>query len=236
MKFNFLLLSLITTLLFTSCAKNKIQGLWVIDRIQDRSGEVKPKARWIEFDKGHYQESGSGWQKHGIGTWTIKKGEVTVLNSNGYINEFKPFKLKFTKDGMEWSRIEDDRKTKVFLTKIEAIPLSNRDKLLGVWDLKTALEDQQDKTLAVDPRNKAYIQIMWDNTFIMDRGPEGRISGIYRVDGNRNEIELVINEKECDIQTWNFEIDANRLVLMSVNQPKELIFEYTRIDHLPESD
>jgi len=224
---------LIIVLLLNSCAKSRLKGLWVADRAYAGSTDLSPKARWIKFDKKNQQESGNGWQKHSVGTWELKRGKkLIIINTNGFSNPYEPFKIKFVKKGMEWVRHENNKRVKVLLTKVKEIPLSERDKLLGVWNLKTALEDGKDHTAKYNPNKECYLYMRWDNMFEFNY-VDGRKSGIYRIGGFLDELELVFNSAEDKRQTWNFEIKKNRLVLTSVNNEKEMILEFIKTDRFP---
>jgi len=224
---------LIIAFLLNACAKSRMMGLWVADRVYAGSTDLSPKARWIKFDKKNQQESGNGWQKHSIGTWEIKKGKkLIIINSNGFSDPYEPFKVKFVKKGMEWVRHEEGKRVKVLLTKVKETPLSERDKLLGVWDLKTVLEDGKDQTFKYNPHNESYLFIRWDNMFEFNY-EDGRKSGIYRIGGFLDEMELVYNSAEDKRQTWNFQISKKKLVLTSVNNKKEFILEFVKTDRFP---
>jgi hypothetical protein len=223
---------LVIALVLNSCAKSRIKGLWVADRVYAGSTDLSPKARWIRIDKKNVQESGNGWQKHSIGTWELKRKKLTLVNSNGFTDPYEPFEVKFVKNGMEWIRHENDKRVKVLFTKIEEIPLSERDKLLGVWDLKTVLEDGKDLTLKYNVNRESYLFMRWDNMFELKLEDE-RTSGIYRIGGFLDEIELVYNTTDGKRQTFNFQIKNNRLVLTSVNSEIELIIEFIRTDRFP---
>ena len=82
MKSNFIIpISLIAIMMFSSCAKSRIQGTWLVQRERkDRAGmkELEHEAAWITFKKGYLQESGNGWQKHSYGSWILKKKRLNV--------------------------------------------------------------------------------------------------------------------------------------------------------------
>jgi len=216
-----------------SCAKSKIKGLWKIERIQSRSDEVNPSSRWVRFDK-KTQVNGTGWYQHSFGTWKIKKKEISMLNTNGYENEILPYKLKVKKDVMEWYREEDGKISRIYFRRIEEIPLSNQDKLIGAWKLTTVLDDGKELTREWDPKLNRYIILKWDNTFTDVNTPDGTSkAGMYRVETRRNEVELIHNSAECKREVWKYEISDKKLVLSRMGEGNELILEYKRIDKLP---
>ncbi|MEQ9064775.1 MAG: hypothetical protein RIE58_11410 [Vicingaceae bacterium] len=229
-------LLIISILIFSlsSCSSHRMIGLWQVDLIAAGSSQVEPRSSWIKFDKDEYQESGHGWQKHNTGAWKLKRKKLSINNENGYRDIYDPYEVVFKKKTMEWTRREDDQRVKMFLSKIEEVPMANRDYLLGIWNLKTVLRGGEDRSREYNPASSAYLHIKWDNRFITDRGKEGRKSGIYRVDGNRDEIELYISDVECELETWNFQLQGNKLILTSVKKEPEILLEYVRTDILPQ--
>lgn len=237
MNFNRLIIVSFTVLLFlSSCLNGKIKGLWVLQRERiEREGQVEheSEANWIRFDDDGYQESGSGWQKHSYGTWSIKKKKITIQNTNGFEDTNVPRKVKIKKETMTWVRPVDGKNVTTTLKKIELIPVAKRDKLLGVWKLETVLENGVDKSLEYNPKGTRYVQIRWDNFFITDNGPQGRTSGVYHVDAHINEIEVYYNKSTVTRQSFVFEQEGDRLVLTSVAGDKEVIMGFKKINYLP---
>ena len=143
-----LVLVLLSTILLSSCAKSKIKGLWVYESQRiSREGMIQQEseANWIRFMDDDLQESGSGWQKHSVGNYSIKRKKLTIQNTNGFEDTNVPRSLKFKKKKMIWVRSEEGKNVTTTLKKLEKIPESKRDLMLGVWDLKTALVDGVDK-------------------------------------------------------------------------------------------
>jgi len=228
---------LINIMLFSSCAKSRIKGVWLVERERkERAGliEITPQARWIRFEKDYIQESGNGWQKHSVGTWSFKKKKLSIDNTNGYTDYYGSFNVKYVKKGMEWTRVEDGNKVKIFIKKIEEIPQANRDKLLGVWELKRVLEQGKDAGKKYNPDNNMYLFFRWDNVFLVGNSPMGKMSGIYRVNGKLDEVEMFYNNATKDRSTWSIDQEKNSLILTSINNEKEIIMQYVKIDHLPQ--
>lgn len=237
MKINQLLaLTVICTVLLSSCMSRKIKGLWVFEKERiEREGQIEheSEANWIRFDEDDFQESGSGWQKHTIGTWSVKKKKLTIQNTNGFEDTNVPRKVKVKKETMTWVRSEEGRNVTTTLTKIEHIPVAKRDKLLGVWKLGMVLENGVDKSHEYNPKGTRYVHIRWDNFFISDNGPQGRTSGVYHVDAHINEIEVYDNKATVTRRSFVFELNGDRLVLTSVAGDNEIIMDYKKINYLP---
>lgn len=216
--------------LLTSCAKSKIQGLWQVDRVLAESSEVTPKGRWVRFEKDGRQESGNGWQKHSYGTWDYNKKKITIIDENGPLDEFGHFTVSFEKKQMIWERREDGRRIRVYLSKIEKIPTSHRDKIIGVWDMERALKDGQDATDQFDPFNNRFIFVRWDNTYIDRQGQGSTKSGFYSVHAHREEMEIFYNDAQNTREVWKFEVKADKLYLTSRSNNPEIILEFKRTD------
>lgn len=221
----FLFISIISL----SCS-NKLIGTWQVDRVLAHTDEVTPQARWVKFEKKNYQESGNGWQKHSYGSYTFKKHILTVLNDNGPEDEFEPFTVKIKKKTMEWERREDGRRIKVMLSKIEEIPMSNRDKLIGIWDLERVVEGQKEMLKEYDPNYNRYVYISWDNVFTIRNTPTGAHRGFYRVHSHRNEIEVFYTSDENKREVWQYELKDDKLILSSTNKEPQVIKEYKRVN------
>lgn len=228
-KVNILVASISLLLILNSCAKSKIKGLWQVDHVLAHTDEVSPKGRWVRFDKKNYQESGNGWQKHSYGTYKIKRKEITVVNDNGPVDQFGAFKIHVRKKSMEWERHEDSRRTKILFTRIEEIPMSDRDKLIGIWDLDRVLEDGKESLSKYDPNFNRYIYIEWNNLFTTRNTPTGAHTGFYNTHTHRNEIEVFYNDDKNNREVWKYKLDGDKLVLTSANRKEEVIMEYHRI-------
>ena len=223
-------------LFLTSCASNKMTGLWVVENVTVGTQNLTPQARWVRFQKDHTQTSGNGWQQHSIGTWSVDQqtDKLSIVNSNGYKDDYGPFQVKLDKSNMYWQREEDGVQVEVHLKKTTELPQTPGDKLLGIWKLRKVTEAGQDKTAAYNPGGNRYLFIRWDKIFVIRNSPEGTIQGIYHTDGHHPEMEMLFTSPSRDDQKWAISVTTDELTLTSPEGSPEVKMEYQRIDYFPQ--
>lgn len=196
---------------------------------------MTPAARWVRFNKNFTQQSGNGWYQHSEGTWEFNSvtKELKINNTNGYVDDYAPFKARVERNVMYWNRIEDGQEVEVLLHRADSIPESHIDKVMGVWDLVKATENSADITAQYDPESKWYIYYRWDRRFIIQNTPKGRLSGIYNVNGHVPAMEMVYDGTDCKRENWKFMVTQDSLILTSVGNDNEIQLVYKRIHYFP---
>ena len=220
-----------------SCSEDQgLNGLWMVDKVEVGEESMTPVRRWMEFRADKTQRSGNGWRQHSIGTWEFDSENKTlaVVNTNGYEDNNGPFSVQLEKDKMYWTRSEEGQPIKVSLSRIDELPASPGDQLLGVWDLTEVKVNDTLATAEYDPNEKRYFFIRWDRNFNIHHSPEGRLSGSYRVMGHRSEIELSLFGSDCKREYWDFEVDDKTLTLISRGEGSPIVKSYQRIHHFPQ--
>lgn len=224
-------------LIFSNCSiPSKFNGTWVVKNVKVGSDIMTPMGKWVKFQKNHTQTSGNGWVQHTVGTWQFnnKTSQLAFLQTNGFKDEHGPFSLKIGKDEMVWKREEEGQKVEVTLLKTDIIPQAPPDKLLGVWDLEKTIEEEEDISSTYDPNQKRYLFLKWDKIFTIQHTPQGRIMGIYKTHGHKQEVQFVYYSDPPKIETWQYEVNENKLVLNGVISGKKMVKEYRKIDHFPQ--
>ena len=207
-------------------AKNsRIHGLWEVEKVVVGEDSMTPVSRWTRFNSDGTQTSGNGWFQHLIGAWSIKEDLLTIRSSNGVIDEAEPFKLKFTNDKMTWKREEDGQEVTVHLKRIEEIPTSDGNKLLGLWKLIKSTSDGSDITVMSNPDSKAMLHLRWDNMYVQHNMPKGKQYGIYKIHGHKPEIQLVNYGESPQFSFWKFTIFKDKLTLTSTDGQSVMEFE-----------
>lgn len=220
----------------SSCSiSNKIQGTWVVENVKVGNDTMTPMGKWVKFQKDHTQTSGNGWVQHTIGTWKYhdKTDQLEFLQTNGFKDEFGPFDVEIGKGKMVWKREEEGQPVKVSLRKTDLIPQSPADKLLGVWDLESVTENGNDISKNYDPEQKRYLFLRWDKIFTIQHSPKGRIMGLYKTHGHRQDIQMVYYGETPKIENWQYEVTENQLILSASIDDEKLRKVYKRIDFFP---
>lgn len=226
-------LLVLSFIIFFSCEnikeKNSMNGLWIVKKVKMGEKEMTPIKRWMKFNKDSTQTSGNGWLQHSIGSWSYKKQAklLVIKNDNGIVDNAEPFKVKLEKNNMIWLRKEDGNDVSVFLERINKIPASEANKLLGLWKFDSILYDDKEVSDSINPNKKAMLFLRWDNTYELHNYPKGKKYGIFKTHGHRLQLDMVNYSQKPKYQFYGFSINGNKLVLKSTNSNKEL--KLTRI-------
>ena len=214
--------------LFMSCSQpeeQSIEGLWLVYQVRVGAQIDTPSARWIRFEPNNKQTSGNGWLQHSYGNWSLKGTQILISDSNGIKDQSGSFAFSIDKDQMKWTRKENGKEATLLLKRIEKLPQSDGDKLLGLWKLTKANSKGNDITNVLNADKKAMLQLRWDHTFVELNMPKGRRVGMYRFDPIKSEIQLVNYGSEPRFSSWKFEISTSKLKLISPNKKSFMEFE-----------
>lgn len=224
-----LVLFLIISVCFIACTSqppvNSIVGLWQVERVQMGDQEMTPVARWTRFNSDETQASGNGWLQHSIGSWELMGDQLYVVNKNGIMDTFDPFQVKLDGDSMTWQRKEDGNTVHVFLKKIEKLPMSKGNDLVGLWKLKGYKENGKDVTKKINVPERAMIHFRWDNVYVQHNMPQGKRSGVYKIHGHKPEIQMIKYGKDNAFDFWKFDIVGTTLTMTSLDNTTEISFE-----------
>ncbi|WP_420572389.1 hypothetical protein [Kordia sp.] len=233
MKTYFLLL--LGFVLLTSCEskpKPSVQGLWQVTTVTAGENEMTPNARWVRFHSNFTQESGNGWFQHSIGTWNLNETtkELSIVNSNGLKDSNDPFKITIHENIMTWSREEEGQALTVHLKRIETLPTTYGDQLLGLWKLENAVGkgDYFDSSKIAN----ASFYLGWDKRFLIQTG-KTRIRGIYNVHGHKPEVQLIPYNEEKSHSFWNIQFEENSITLKLLNSDSLVMRTFKRIHEFP---
>lgn len=222
-------LLILITFFMSSCNQNEEQkedtilGLWIVKKVNMDSQEITPIARWMRFDKDSIQSSGNGWLQHSIGTWSLNsKNVLSIINTNGILDEAEPFQLNLEGDKMTWQRKEEGTDVTVHLERRNKIPTSEANKLLGLWKFDSILVDDKEVSDSLNPKKNAMLFLRWDNTYELRNYPKGEKYGMFKTHGHRLQIDMVSYSKKPEFQFYTFSLKGKKLVLKSTNSNKEI--------------
>ena len=221
------LLSLFAILIL-SCEKQEssgIEGLWLVEKVQAGENSMTPIARWVKFLPDNTQTSGNGWLQHSSGTWSLEGDQLEVVDTNGIRDTFGALTITLSDSTMQWKRVEEGQEVTISLKRIDKIPQSEGNKLIGLWKLIQATDQGNDITAIVNPDNRSMLQLRWDNMYVQHNMPTGKVYGTYRVHSHKQEIQLVNYGNPSQFSFWNFSLKDKKLKLISTDQKSEMVFE-----------
>ncbi len=236
---NRLFITATLTVILLSCKSPKtpetLTGLWQVMKVEVGSEIMTPQERWTYLHEDSSQNSGNGWRQHSEGTWSIPgTGLIALKNSNGINDPYAPFHYTLTGDSMYWSRLEEGDSVHVYWKRIDRIPRSASDQLLGLWDLKSASLGNDDQTSAYDPEGKRHLFIRWDNRFRDAISRDSSVHGYYQTHGHRPQITFI--QDGGKMNSYRFAVNDDLLELREVSEKTDpaLTLKFQRIHEFPE--
>lgn len=227
-----LLLSAFVVFLFSCDNQNKkelkIDGLWLVKKVKVGQEEMTPIAKWMKFNADSTQTSGNGWLQHSFGSWSLYKNKLSMKNTNGLDDESEPFKISLEKSKMTWSRVEEGENIQVFLERINKIPASDGNNLMGLWKLDTVFLGHHTENLK---SSSITLFLRWDNTYVIQQSKEEKYYGIYKIHGHKPELQMVNYGETPEFKFYKFSISDDKLTLTNTDTNTKLI--YSRIHQFP---
>lgn len=216
-------------MLISSCENQKketgIVGLWLVEKVQVGENSKTPISKWTRFNSDSTQVSGNGWLQHSYGNWSLKDNRLQVTDQNGIIDASEPFTIEVKENTMTWKRTEEGQEVTVSLKRIDKLPQSDGNKLIGLWKLNKVIHDGNDMTLVINPEGKTMMHLRWDNMYVQYNMPKGKQFGVYKIHAHKDEIQLVSYVNKSEFSFWNFSIQGNKLTMTSTDEKNILEFE-----------
>jgi len=150
--------------LFSHLAKAQIEGLWGISEVQVGAESMTPVAKWIKISKDGTYTGGNGWLQNDAGTW-IQVEQAKTFFPISSVNPADPsgaFTFTIDHNTMTWHRIEAGSSVTVHLEKIEQLPSSPPDQIVGLWQLQGIESTNAETTPEV---TLEYLHIRWDHLY-----------------------------------------------------------------------
>lgn len=221
-----IIISIFSVLITTFTYAQSITGLWIVDRVSVGDQVMTPVAKWFKFNSENTYQAGNGWLQNDQGVWkyTSGKTEFTTQSQIG-ADEFGAFKISFLNHQMYWERMENGEKVVVALSRIDSLPLSPKDKVIGNWEL---ISNNDTLTPMNQINNKQQILIRWTGTYRKTSNESTRTSGYWYMHAHRPELRFISTDRAKDIEVFTVSFSAGILILKSKNDAN-LIFTYKRI-------
>lgn len=204
----YLIILIFGTLVLPSSAQN-IVGLWKVVNVNVGDEIMTPVAKWTRINEDGTYQSGNGWLQNAEGVWTLESGLFAASAINGLKDEFGAFTLEVTGAEMEWVRNEDGAEVVVSLKRIEELPKSTADGIVGLWSLSSILENDEDITNEFDPDRRHYLFIRWDRIYRERTSENERVTGYWHINGHRPDVTLLSHETGRDAETWRVRLAAS---------------------------
>lgn len=222
------LLLCLSSVLILSCEQKEtssIEGLWLVEKVTAGKNSMTPLGRWVKFNSDSTQVSGNGWLQHSEGTWSLKQQELAIVNTNGIKDEFLPFKITYSDNAMQWVREEEGEEVVVSLKRINELPKTSGNQILGLWKLTSATEEGKDISATLNPDNKATFFFRWDQMYVAHHMPSGTKSGVYKIHGHQPEIQLVNYGNPSRFTFWSYKVTDTTLEMVSTDKKSTLKFK-----------
>lgn len=212
-------------------------GFWSVDEVSVGDQTMTPVAKWTKIEKDGSYTSGNGWLQNAEGNWTYDTETSAYLPiANNWLKDpFGAFRVSFEgNEKMYWEREEDEGHVIVSLSRIEKIPESTANQIVGLWGLDSA--EQTPATIPSDSGQdkQAYIFIRWDRIYAQGTPTGERLTGYWHVNGHRPEITLISHSIEQNIEKWKVSVNDTSLKLVGVSDSNmDIIRTYHRLDVFP---
>ncbi len=213
-----------------------VTGLWEIKKVLVGGQTMTPVAKWTNIHKNGSYQSGNGWLQNSEGTWAFDKSKklYTPTETNGIKDEFGPFTVEFNNDTMTWLREEEGMIVTVTLEKINKLPKSTADRMVGLWDLQDVIKNGESIIATIDPNHKHYIFIRWDRLYIERTSQGERSTGYWHIHGHKPEVTLLNHDKKKPPKTWKVSTSTNEIKMIGISDSnKDIEMIYKRIYQFP---
>jgi hypothetical protein len=221
---------------FSFCFSQEVIGLWEIRKVEIGDKIVTPISKWTKINADGSYQSGNGWVQNSEGDWNYDENGKTFSpkETNGIRDMFGNFSVSFKQGKMLWQRDEDGENVKVTLNRIQKMPKSTADMMVGLWDVTEITEDETSIMESFDPKNRHYLFIRWDRVYV-ERTPNGeKSSGYWHINGHNPEITLISHNNDKEQERWIVTVSDTEMYLIGLSDSnKNREITYTRINEFP---
>ena len=131
---------------------------------------------------------------------------------------------------MIWNREEEGEPVEVRLNRIDKLPRTYGDQVLGLWKLESK---QGEGPIYKDENKDDFLFLRWDKRFVA-RNNGKRLSGIYNVHGHRAELEMIPYGKDYERSFWRLELEEQAIKMQLLNSDSTVIRQFSRIRNFPQ--
>ena len=205
--------------------KPSIVGLWKVDKVSVGNEERTPTARWFQFKPNGTYEGGNGGVRNGNGTYSYDTDNQELWQAiNGEADPYGPFKIIIENETMNWTRLEDDMKVTVSLSKTNDKPLAPWDLIVGNWTIQKAegYDIESDKLKSEYMLDPERYYLGWDRRYRKFDKDNNRIeTGIWHIEAHSNWL-WTISDKDNIKTGYALEIKNNQMTWTKDGEKEKL--------------
>lgn len=127
--------------------------------------------------------------------------------------------------------MEDGQKVEVKLERIDELPLTYGDELLGLWELENGVG--ADRMFTLKGRDKGYLFFRWDGRYVIG-SLKGRSYGVYNVHGHKPEVEFIPYGEDMERSFWEFQLTDTEINMHLLNSDSTVTRTFKRIHVFPQ--
>jgi len=212
-------------------APEKLVGLWLVGNVNIGDEVMTPNAKWTRLNEDYTQESGNGWFQHSVGSWEFDEvsNQLKIITENGLDDPFGGFSISWHEEQMIWKRMEEGMEVVVTLEKIDELPLTYANQMLGLWKPEQATGEGP--FFREDLNESDYLFIRWDGKFVVGTD-EGKTYGVYNVYAHKPEVEL-IPYGGMDRTFWSIYFLDDGVKITLLNSEEKVTRTFQRIKKFP---
>ena len=213
----------------------QLDGMWLVDKVMVGNQKMTPVARWTKINSDSTFQGGNGWLQNSEGKWSIdENNKISFDQNNGIKHEFGGFKYKLREDKMIWEREENGELVIVNLSRIKELPKSTADMIVGIWDLKSKLVENENVIKVFDPDDNYNLFIRWDRIYIEWNSNGERSTGYWFINAHRPDLDLISHSSNNDKSEWTIEVSESELILTGRSESsKNVKMIFDRTDQFP---
>ena len=211
-------------------------GLWEVEKVEVGDKNLTPVAKWTRIHADGTYESGNGWLQNSVGKWTYDAKEKSFLpkEKNGIEEGFGAFTIKVDDEKMVWSRMEEGMQVTVTWQRIEELPRTTADKVVGLWRMKRTVEPKRNKRL-FKGSDVAVFHLRWDRIYTITFRNGERQTGYWHMNGHRPVITLLPHQEGLSAESFYVKVNDESLTISSASEENEADhYFFDRTDKFPE--
>lgn len=213
-----------------------LPGLWTVEEVRVGEEIMTPVAKWFRYDENGTYSGGNGWLQNEEGTWTFDQDKQLLAPKNNYgvTDPFDPFKVSEDMGKMIWKREEEGMQVMVTLSRIQKLPKSPADWLVGMWGLQAAEKEGTGNLEVIDPDRKVYYFIRWDRLVILRNAKGERKTGYWHIHGHKPELTFLPHDDQLPAEAWRVEPGPNALIMTGISETNRgQVLEFGRLRDFP---
>ena len=191
-------------------------GLWEVVEVSVEDKIVTPRERWFRFSDNGIYRSGNGWLQHEKGIYSHDPSDsiFSSIPNSGLKDPYGGFKIWFADEEMHWQRHEDDMKVYVRLVRIDELPISLSDELIGRWKLDSLSSGIENMMEYPDSSHTEILFLRWDKEYRKSNHKGNFDRGYWHLHSHRPELTMISTSNEVSLQVFTATLKDDCLELI----------------------